>query len=105
MGLKRTSSVLGTARLQHGFGSVSFTLAGEKVPSRAGSVPARFIKASWAGTARLGTTLARFGHVYTATANRAEPCWYCAGTVSSDSVNAVLQYVWSTTVISQLITW
>ena len=38
--LKRTgSSVLGTARLQHGFGSISFTLAGEKVPSRAGSVP------------------------------------------------------------------
>ena len=89
LGLKRTSSVLGTARLQHGFGSVSFTLAGEKVPSRAGSVPARFIKASWASTARLGTTLARFGHVYTATANRAEPCWYRAGTVSSGSVNAV----------------
>ena len=35
-------------------------------------------------------TLARFGHVYTATANRAEPCWYHAGTVSSGSVNAVI---------------
>ena len=90
LGLKCTSSVLGTARLQHGFGSTSFTLAGEKVPNRPGSVPARFIKASWASTARLGTTLARFGHVYTATAtSTAEPCWYRAGTVSSGSVNAV----------------
>ena len=89
MGLKRTSSVLGMARLQHGFGSISFTLAGEKVPNWAGSVSARFIKASWASTARLGSPLARFGHVYTATANRVEPCWYRAGTVSSGSVNAV----------------
>ena len=83
-----TGSVLGMARLQHGFGSISFTLAGEKVPSRAGFVPARFIKASWASTAWLG--LARFGHVYTATANRAEPCWYRAGSVSCGSVNAAL---------------
>ena len=35
-----------------------------------------------------GTLLARFGHVYTATAKRAEPCWYRAGPVSSGSVNA-----------------
>ena len=34
--------------------TLSFILAGEKVPSRAGSVPARFIKASWASTAQLG---------------------------------------------------
>ena len=33
LGLKRTSSALGTARLQHGFGSISFTLADEKVLS------------------------------------------------------------------------
>ena len=52
---KRTSSVLGMAQLQHGFGSISFTLAGEKVRSRAGSVPARFIKVSWASTARFGS--------------------------------------------------
>ena len=58
LGLKRTSSVLGTAQLPHGFGSILFTLAGEKVPSRADSVPARFIKASWASMARLG--LARY---------------------------------------------
>ena len=51
LGLKRTSSVLGTARLQHGFGSISPVLAGENVPSQAGCVPARFIKASWASTA------------------------------------------------------
>ena len=62
-----------------------FTLAGEKVPSQAGSVPARFIKASWASTAWLGMILERFGHVYTATANRAEPCWYRAG-VGGNSV-------------------
>ena len=49
-----------TARRQHGFGSISFTLAGGKVRSRAGSRPARFIKASWASTARLGT--ARYWH-------------------------------------------
>ena len=55
-------------------------------------MPACFIKASWAGTAQLGTTLVRFDHVYIATANRAEPCWYRAGTVSSGSVNAAL--VW-----------
>ena len=55
LGLKRTSSVLGTARLQHGFGSISLTLAGEKVPNQAGSVPARFIKASWASMAWLGS--------------------------------------------------
>ena len=45
------------------------------------------------GTARLGTMLACFGHVYTATANRAEPYWYLAGTVSSDSVNAALVFL------------
>ena len=89
LGLKCTSSVLGTARLQHGYGSISFTLAGKKVLSQAGSVPARFIKASWASTTWLGTMLARFGHVYTATVNHAEPCWYRAGTVSSGSLNAV----------------
>ena len=32
LGLKHTGSVLGMARLQHRFGSISFTLAGE-VPS------------------------------------------------------------------------
>ena len=57
--------------------------------NRAGSVLAHFIKASWTSPARLGTILAHFGHVYTATTNRAEPCWYCAGTVSSGSLNAV----------------
>ena len=40
-------------------------------------------------TAWLGTMLARFGHVYNATANRNEPCWYHAGTVSS---GGVMQY-------------
>ena len=55
LGLKCTSSVLGTARLQHGFSSISFTPAGEKVPNRAGSMPAHFIKASWASMARLGS--------------------------------------------------
>ena len=48
LGLIRTSSVLCTAQVQHGFGLISFTLAGEKVPSRAGSMPACFNKASWA---------------------------------------------------------
>ena len=76
-GLKCTNSVQSMAWLQHEFGSASFTLAGEKVLSQAGSVPARFIKVSWASTAQLGTTLAHFGHVYTATANRPEPCWHC----------------------------
>ena len=38
-----------------------FTLAGEKVLGRAGSVPGCFITVS---TARLGTILARFGHVF-----------------------------------------
>ena len=101
LGLKRTSSVLSMARLQHEFGSILSTLAGEKVPSWAGSMPARFIEASWASTfyqselgqhgmVQLSTTLARFGHVYTTTANYTEPCWYHAGTVSSGSVNAVL---------------
>ena len=42
------------------------------------------------GTTWLSTMLARFGHVYTATTNRAEPCWYCAAMVSSGSVNAAL---------------
>ena len=64
-------------------------LAGEKVLSQASSMPTRFMKASWASTARLGTILARFSHVYTATANRAELCCYRAGTVSSGRVNAV----------------
>ena len=40
---------------QHRFGLISFTLAGEKVPSRAGFVPACFIKASWASMARLSS--------------------------------------------------
>ena len=61
--LSHTSSVLGTAWLQHGFGSISFTLAGEKVPSRAGSVPARFIKVSWAIMARLGSARCRHAMV------------------------------------------
>ena len=63
------------------------------MPNRAGSVSASSLYQSELGqhgTAGLGTTLARFGHVYTATANRAEPCWYrvgtSAGTVSSGSV-------------------
>ena len=42
-------------------------------------------------TARLSTMLARFGHVYTATVIRAEPCWFRAGTVLSGSVNAALE--------------
>ena len=42
------------------------------------------------GTAQLDTMLAHFGHVYTATANHAEPCWYCAGT---DTVLARFQVV------------
>ena len=61
LGPNHISSVLGTARVQYGFGSISFTLAGEKVPSQAGSVPAHFIKASWASTARLGS--ARLGMI------------------------------------------
>ena len=94
LGLKRTSSVLDMAWLQHGFGSISFTLAGEKVPNRAGSVPARVMKVSWASTAWLGS--ARRWHALVMLTlpllNRAEPCWYHAGTVSSGSVNAVLVY-------------
>ena len=77
------------ARLQHGFGSILFTLAGEKVPNQAGSMPDRFMKASWASTVQLGTMLAHFVHVYTATANHAKLCWYHAGMVSSGIVNAV----------------
>ena len=58
LGLKHTSSVLGMARLQHGFGSLYQSKLGQH------------------GMVRLGIMLARFGHVYTATANRAEPCWH-----------------------------
>ena len=62
---------------------------------RAGPVPWQLALSkragpAWHGSARLSTMLARFGYVYTATANRAEPCWYRAGTVSSGSVNTVL---------------
>ena len=76
LGLKRTGSVLGTARLQHIFGLISFTLAGEKEPSwfRASSLYQSELGQH--GRARLGTMLAHFGHVYTATANCAEPCWH-----------------------------
>ena len=45
------------------------------------------------GMAWLGRMLERFGHDYTTTANHAEPCWYCAGMVSSGGVKAVL--LWS----------
>ena len=58
LGLKHASSVLGMARLQHGFGSLYQSKLGQH------------------GMVRLGIMLARFGHVYTATANRAEPCWH-----------------------------
>ena len=55
LGLKCTCSVLGTARLQHRFISISFTPAGEKVlslasapvPSHAGSATVRSIKVNW----------------------------------------------------------
>ena len=84
---KCTYSVLGMAQLQHGFGSILFTLAGEKVPSCTGSMPDR---AGQHGMAWLGMMLACFGHIYTDTANCAEPCWYHAGTVSSGNVNTAL---------------
>ena len=77
LGLKSTCSVLDTAWLQHGFGFILFTLAGEKFLSHAGPVPACFIKASWASMAWLGTMLASFGHVYTANApSHAGKCWH-----------------------------
>ena len=62
LGLKRTSSALDMARLQHGFGLISFTLAGEKVPNWAGSVPAHFMKVSWASMAQLGSAWCWHGY-------------------------------------------
>ena len=85
------------ARLQHRFGLISFTLAGEKVPSCAGSAPARFIKVSWASMAQFSTMLVHFGDVYTATANRAEPCWYHVGTVSKRRVS----FFWPLRILNQ----
>ena len=59
LGLIHTISVLGTARLQHGFGSILFTLAGEKVLSQAGTVPARWAQlgSAWCWHALVTFTL------------------------------------------------
>ena len=53
LGWKRTSSVLGTAWLQHGFGSISFTLVGEKI--RAKLVRCQLALSKQAGPARHGS--------------------------------------------------
>ena len=79
---------------------------GTEVPSRAGSVPARFIILKWAGPAwHVGSDWHRCWHVMftTAIANRAELCrhsfkWWCravlrAGTVSSGSSRLDKNYI------------
>ena len=79
---------LGTTQLQHGFGLISFTLAGEKACWFCTSLLYQN-ELDQHSTARLGMMLTCFWPCLNATINCTEPYWYHADLASSGSVNGV----------------